>query len=132
MGFNITFENDDSLQLYLTEMEKDAEKTEKQILGEAGDELKKYVEENLNMHRRTLEKRYKVAMADDVKKSTKTNKYGEKYVSVHGGKKTGTLWHLVNDGTLHTFGIHFMNGALARLDGTMDKLWDRILRWLND
>lgn len=130
MSYNITFESDDGLQVYLNDIVKDAEKTERQMLEEAGDQLKEYIEANLNKHRRVLAVRYKgrPAMADDVKRTIRTNKWGEKYVSVRGGKKTGTLWHLVNDGTLHTKGIHFMDGALARMDGSIDRLWDKIMR----
>lgn len=131
MSYNITFESDDGLQVYLNDIVKDAEKTERQMLEEAGDQLKEYIETNLNKHRRVLAVRYKgrPAMADDVKRTIRTNKWGRKYVSVRGGKKTGTLWHIVNDGHLHSVGIHFMDGALARMDGSMDKLWDKIMRW---
>ena len=128
MGFNVTFEDDDGLQIYLSQIAKDAEKTEREMLEEAGDQLREYVVANLNKHRRSLKKRYRVAMADDVKRTIRTNKWGRKYVSVRGGKKTGTLWHIVNDGHLHSIGIHFMDGALARLDGTMDELWNKITR----
>jgi len=130
MSYNITFESDDGLQVYLNDIVKDAEKTERQMLEEAGDQLKEYIVANLNKHRRVLAVRYKgrPAMADDVKRTIRTNKWGEKYVSVRGGKMTGTLWHLVNDGTLHTRGTHFMDGALARMDGSIDKLWDKIMR----
>ena len=122
MGFNVTSEDDNGLQIYLSQIKRDAEKTEREMLEETGDQLKEYVVANLNKHRN------RVAMADDVKRTIRTNKWGEKYVSVRGGKKTGTLWHIVNDGHLHSTGIHFMDEALARLDGNMDKLWDKFMR----
>lgn len=128
MSYNITFEDDDGLRVYLTDIVKDAEKTEREMLEETGDQLKEYVVANLNKHRRVLKNRYRVAMADDVKRTIRTDKWGRKYVSIRGGKKTGTLWHIVNDGHLHSIGIHFMDGALARLDGTMDELWNKIMR----
>lgn len=128
MSYNITFKDDDSLQLYLADIVKDAEKTEKEMLKEAGDQLRDYIVANLNKHRRVLKNRYRVAMADDVKRTIRTDKWGNKFVSVRGGKDTGTLWHLINDGTLHTTGTHFMDGALARMDGSIDKLWDQIMR----
>ena len=128
MGFNVTSEDDNGLQIYLSQIKRDAEKTEREMLEETGDQLKEYVVANLNKHRRVLKNRYRVAMADDVKRTIRTNKWGEKYVSVRGGKKTGTLWHIVNDGHLHSTGIHFMDEALARLDGNMDKLWDKFMR----
>ena len=129
MSYNITFEDDDDgLRVYLTDIVKDAEKTEREMLEETGDQLKEYIVANLNKHRRVLKNRHRVAMADDVKKTIRTDKWGRKYVSIRGGKKTGTLWHIVNDGHLHSMGIHFMDGALARLDGTMDELWNKIMR----
>ncbi len=128
MGYNVSYENDDSIQIYLDEITKDAEKAEKEMLQEAGDELKKYAIAELNRHKRVLNNRTRIALADDVKRAIKTDKYGNKYVSVGGGKKTGTLWHIVNDGNLHSMPTHFMDGALARMDGNIDRLWDKILR----
>lgn len=130
MGFNMTFEDDDKLQVYLSEIIQDGERSEKEMLKETGEKLKGFIEQNLNVHRRTLAVRYKgrQAMADDVKLSIRTNPGGVKYARLSGGKMTGTLWHLVNDGTLHTNGTHFMDGALARLDGDIEKVWDKILK----
>lgn len=132
MGFNVDYKESDgdTLGVYLNEIEKDSEKTEKEMLKEAGEELKEYVVANLNKHRRVIAVRYKgrPAMADDVKVYRRTSKWGDKYVKVQGGKMTGTLWHLVNDGNLHSTPTHFMDGALDRLDGSIDRLWDKIMR----
>ncbi|MBU5425013.1 HK97 gp10 family phage protein [Tissierella pigra] len=132
MSFKIEHkENDaDSFDVFLSGILEDSEEAEKKMLQEAGEQVKEYVIANLNKHRRVLAKRYygRPAMADDVKVSIVTNKQGFKVARVYGGKKTGTLWHLVNDGNLHSIGIHFMDGALARMDGTIDKLWDEIMR----
>lgn len=132
MGLRVEYReyNEDTLEVFLSEIEKDAEKTEKEMLEEAAEKVKEYVVANLNKHRRVLAVRYKgrPAMADDVKISIRTEKWGGRYARVMGGKMTGTLWHLVNDGTLHAMGTHFMDGALARLDGSIDKLWDEIMR----
>lgn len=132
MSFKIDYkENDaDSFDVFLSAIEHESEEIEKKMLKVGGEQVKEYVVANLNKHRRVLAKRYngRPAMADDVKVSVITVN-GRKVARVYGGKKTGTLWHLVNDGTLHAMGIHFIDGALARLDGSIDKLWDEIMRW---
>lgn len=131
MSFKIEHkENDaDSFDVFLSKIEADSEEAEKKMLREAGEQVKEFIIANLNKHRRTLAVRYKgrPAMADDVKVSIITVN-GYKVARVMGGKKTGTLWHLVNDGTLHAMGIHFIDGAMARLDGTIEDLWDKIMR----
>lgn len=127
MSFKIDYreDNEDTLEAYLSSITKDSERTEKEILEEAGEKVKEFIVANLNKHRRTLAVRYKgrPAMADDVKVTKSKGK-----VKISGGKMTGTLWHLVNDGNLHSSPTHFMDGALARLDGSIDKVWDKIMR----
>lgn len=132
MGFKVDYRehDEDTLEAFLSSIEKDGGRTEKEMLVEASEKVKEYVVANLNRHRRAIAIRYKgrPAMADDVKTSIRTGAWGHKYARVMGGKMTGTLWHLVNDGHLHAMGTHFMDGALARLDGDIDKLWDKIMR----
>lgn len=130
MGLKVTFENDDALQVYLSNIVKDAEKSERMMLEEAGDQLKELVVAELNKHKRVLAVRYKgrPAMANDVISTIRTNKWGDRFASVRGGKMTGTLWHLVNDGNLHSRATHFMDRALAKLDGDIDKMWDKTMR----
>lgn len=124
----------DSFNIFLRSIEFESEEIEKKMLKEAGEEVKISIVKELNRHRRVLGKRYegRPAMADDVKVSIRTGKWGDRYVRVMGGKRTGTLWHLVNDGTLHTQGTHFMDRALARLDGDIDEIWDKAMRWFDE
>ena len=132
MGFNIDYRehNDDTLEAYLSGIVKDSEMTEQEMLRNAGEKVKEFIVSNLNRHRRVSAVRYKgrPAMADDVKVSIRAGKWGDRHARVMGGKMTGTLWHLVNDGNLHSSATHFMDGALARLDGDIDKLWDKMMR----
>lgn len=132
MGFKIEHkENDaDSLDIFLRGIIADSEEVEKKMLKEAGEQVKEFVVANLNKHRRALAKRYKgrPAMSDDVKVSIKIDRYGNRVARVMGGKMTGTLWHIVNDGTLHARGIHFMDRAIAKLDGGIDHIWDKVMR----
>lgn len=127
MGFKINYREDnaDTLEAYLLGMVEDAERTEKEMLQEAAEQVKDNVVSELNKHRRAIDERYKgrPAMADDVKirkpKGT---------VKIQGGKMTGTLWHLVNDGNLHSIATHFMDNALKRLDQDIDKAWDKVMK----
>lgn len=125
MGFSVTYyeSNEDTLEAYLNGVIRDSEQTEKEALEEAGEQVKAYIVKALNKHRRTLAKRYKgrPAMADDVVMNVKNGT-----AKISGGKKTGTLWHIVNDGNLHSRPLFFMDGALTQMDGNIDRLWDKI------
>ena len=132
MGFKVDYRehNEDTLEVYLSSIVTDSEETEREMLKNAGEELKEFMIQSLNRHRRVLAIRYRgrPAMADDVKLTVRVSKWGEKYARVMGGKKTGTLWHLVNDGNLHSTPTHFMDSALAKLEGEIDKIWDKTMR----
>lgn len=132
MGFNLDFKEDtgNTLDLYLTNILEDSEKTESDMLKSAGETIKELIVKNLNKHRRVIAVRYKgrPAMADDVKVYRRTDKFGNKSARVQGGKMTGTLWHLVNDGNLHSQPTHFMDGALNKLDKDIDEVWDKVMK----
>ena len=136
MSFKLDYgENSgDTLDIYLSEIIKDSERTEKDMLKEASEKVKEFIVANLNRHRRTLAIRYKgrPAMADDVKVSIRTGQWGGKTAKISGGKMTGTLWHLVNDGNLYSSPTHFIDNALARLDSDIDSIWDKTMGWLID
>ena len=96
-------------------------------LGNIGKEKSQQVLSNLK-RRGKLPKKRGVHMYQDVKKVV-SKKYG--YVSIGGGKKTGTLWHIVNDGTYKTKATHFMDSVLTAIDTASDKVWDKKARELN-
>lgn len=124
MGININTSKDiDTLDVFLTGINNDTEELGIRMLKLAGEKAKELVVANLEKHRRVLAVRHRPALADDVKLSIKTDKFGEKYAKVMGGKKTGTLWHIVNDGNLHSKPTHFLDDALKSLDGEIDELW---------
>ena len=71
-------------------------------------------------------------MQDDVEFEIKTSSKGERYVSVRGGKKTGKLWHLVNDGHVAEDGTvvsgkHFIETAVAQSEKEIDTIIDSFL-----
>lgn len=65
-----------------------------------------------------------IHMADDVVIKAGKDKYGYRYAKVGGGKKTGTLWHIVNDGTYKNKATHFMDNVInetsSEVEGTID------------
>ena len=68
-------------------------------------------------------------MADDVVIKTGKDKYGYRYAKVGGGKRTGTLWHIVNDGNYKNNATHFMDNALSEVNGEIELILDQELRW---
>lgn len=131
MSFKMIYQekSPDTFEVFLRGIVVDSEEAERKMLKKAGEQVKKYVVANLNKHRRTIAKRYKgrPAMADDVRISTRKDRFGDLAVKVHGGPRTGTLWHLVNDGTLHARPTHFMDDALKSLDEDIDDIWDQVM-----
>lgn len=124
MGYGFKVKEDiDSLDVFLSEISKGSEELGTNLLKSAGEKAKDIVVSNLRKHKRILKKRYKISLSDDVKLSIRTDKYGEKYAKVMGGKETGTIWHIVNDGNLHSQPTHFMDSALKELDGKIDDIW---------
>ena len=132
MSFKMVYQekSPDTFEVFLRGIVVDSEEAERKMLKEAGEQVKKYVVANLNKHRRTIAKRYKgrPAMADDVRISTRKDRFGDLAVKVQGGPRTGPLWHLVNDGTLHARPTHFMDNALKSLDNDIDDMWDKVMK----
>lgn len=125
MGFKITQVKSEEagLEVYLNEIEKLGEKKRDEMLKSAGEKAKELVTANLLKHKRILKERTKIPFSDDVKLSIRTDKNGNKVARVHGGKSTGTLWHIVNDGTYRSKALHFLDKATADLDKEIDKMW---------
>lgn len=76
-------------------------------------------------------------MQDDVEYAIKTSSRGERYVSIRGGKKTGKLWHLVNDGHVAEDGTvvsgkHFIEAAMTQSDKEIENIIDSFLKGVLD
>ena len=132
MGFKMQYQqkDNDTFEVFLKSIATDSEQTERDMLKETGEHVKKAVVANLNKHRRAIAKRYKgrPAMADDVRISTRRDRNDNLAVKVQGGPMTGTLWHLVNDGHLHAQPTHFMDNALKSLDNDIDDMWNKVMK----
>lgn len=53
------------------------------------------------------------------------NKPSKDRVEVGGKKKTGTLWHIVNDGTYRSRPTHFIEWTLKDVDKEVDKVFEK-------
>ena len=124
MGLDVHISEDgDTLDVFLRGIEIESEELGKSMLKVVGNKAKELVIANLEKHRRVLAVRHKPALADDVKLSIRTDRFGEKYAKVMGGKQTGTLWHIVNDGNLHSRPTHFLDNAMKKIDESIDEAW---------
>lgn len=128
MGFSMKYHDAETVSVYLKDIENVVRDSGVSLLSEAGDIVKRNMQLHLN-HIRTdnSDINYK-HMADDVIKRTITDKYGDKIVRVRGGQATGTLWHIVNDGTYRTRATHFMDYAMDYADVEIERLIDQELK----
>jgi len=124
MGLNFVVSKDtDVLEAFITGIRKDADDIGDNMIKVVGEIARKIVIAELNKHRRVLAVRHRPALADDVKLSIRKDKFGERYAQVSGGKRTGTLWHIVNDGNLYSRPTHFLDNAMQKLDEAIDEAW---------
>lgn len=132
MGFKVKYNEEspqDGLEVMLKDIQVSAEVTEREMLKLAGNRAKEEVEKQLNHIKRADANRYgRPALADDVKLSIRKNNWGELTAQIKGGKKTGTLWHLVNEGNLYSRPTFFLDAAIRNLDNAIDGIWEKIDR----
>lgn len=126
----IVEENGPQLEVFLQGIVMETEEGTKKFLQDSN----KFMKQALirHMKRSDYEGKGHVHMQDDIKTSVRKDRDGEMYASVRGGKKTGTLWHLVNDGTWGHHGSHFIDKALADYDSERDAIADAALRKLGE
>lgn len=129
MGMDIKFQenNGDSLEAFFNEIIIESEDLEKKMLKAGSEEAEKDLKQELLALKRDGIDRPngRPALADDIVTVLEKDKWGTKSVKIRGGKLTGTLWHLVNDGTLHARATHFMDRVLQGLDSRIDSLWSK-------
>ncbi len=127
MAFNIKNEGDE-IKIFLDELLKDTENIEENYLKEASKIMKSNVEKNLNQLRtKTNNPNYK-HMADDVTSGITKDQYGYKIARVRGGRRTGTKWHLVNDGTYRSTATHFMDFAIKQTERDLERIADEEMK----
>ena len=116
-------EDTSGLDVFLTNTITQTEKSARKTLKEAADLTKAAIIKNLP--RSNISKEDYVHMQDDVQAGVRTNKDGELYASIRGGKKTGTKWHLLNDGTHNMNATHFMDKAMAEVGPQIEAILDK-------
>lgn len=75
-----------------------------------------------------LKRPREIHMSQDVIIRFTKDRYGYRIVKVQGGKQTGTLWHIVNDGTYKNSATHFMDNAIAQSEKEIESILDQELR----
>lgn len=103
------------IKLWFKELEQDSQELTIKVAENYAEFAKKTVEKllaNAKRHGKVPERRG-VHMHEDVK--LRENK-SKGFMTIGGGKMTGTLWHIVNDGTYQSTGIHFIEKALDEMD----------------
>lgn len=132
----ITDTSGNELKNFLGDIIKDADMVGDDILKEAAKIIKVRVEGNL---RNLQKKRYnksgyelkrprEIHMADDVTIKFSNDKHGYRVAKIVGGKYTGTLWHIVNNGTYLAKATHFMDKSINQSDIQIESALDNKMK----
>lgn len=106
------------IQNEILSLPKELNEQKKEILKKSAKILKKNVENELV--RSTIDKPGYIHMKDDVKVSIKDNDQGDMAAIIHGGKKTGFKWHMLDNGTSNTQATHFTEKAMKESEAEID------------
>ena len=132
MRFNMRYEDTDKLEVFLGKLETDCSIAGETIRREGAKIIKTKVIGELNRLRSKTNKLDYTHMADDVRISTRKDQYGDSVTRIQGGRKTGTKWHLVNDGTYKTNATHFMDRAINESEAELQSVIDSELSRVGD
>lgn len=132
MGFSMRYEDSDKLEAYLGSIETDCEKAGETVRKEGSKIIKAKAIGELNRLRSKNNKAGHTHMADDVIISTRKDKWGDSITRIQGGKKTGTLWHLVNDGTYNANATHFMDKTIKSAESELNSMVDKAVEKIGD
>lgn len=124
MSFGFRYEDTDKLEVFLGNLETDCRIVGETIQNESAKVIKARVVGQLDKLRTKTNKADYKHMADDVIIRTVRDQYGDMVVRVRGGGKTGTLWHIVNDGTYRSNATHFMDKALSESESEIENIID--------
>ena len=126
------YEDTDKLEVFLGKLETDCSIAGETIRREGAKIIKTKVIGELNRLRSKTNKVDYTHMADDVRISTRKDQYGDSVTRIQGGRKTGTKWHLVNDGTYKTNATHFMDRAINESEAELQSVIDSELSRVGD
>ena len=132
MSLSMNYTDSDKLELFLGRLETDYKMAGEEIQKESAKIIKARVVGQLNRLRTKTKDANHKHMADDVSIRTVKDSFGDKVTKIQGGKKTGTLWHIVNDGNYNTGATHFMDKALQEAEQEIQAIIDAELSKVGD
>ena len=126
----------DELTAFLGRIVTDCAEVEKAALGRCAQILKAAVKRNLkrsgdqkpDLGAKGKSSRRRPHLADDIQSRIVSDSFGYKRVRVSGGRKTGTIWHIVNDGTSRSKGTHFMDKSILETEEEIGQVLDEAMR----
>lgn len=128
INFTIKSDGTQEMKLFLTDTIKITEEVEEAYLRRSAKLVKSNIVKNLKHFESDISKAGYKHMAEDVTYSIVKDKYGDKVAKVKGGRKTGSKWHLVNDGTYRSRATHFMDAAMEQSERELEQMLDDELR----
>ena len=133
MSMTMRYEGTDKLEVFLGNLEIDCKMVGEDIQRESAKVIKARVVGELNRIRSNINRDGYKHMADDVQIRKVKDKFGDSITRVSGGKKTGTKWHLVNDGTYGgQNATHFIDNALKNAEPELEAIIDMALSKVGD
>lgn len=136
MSMSMKIDEGDTLTVYLEKMLNSCDDTGKKIRKIVSLRIKsdlvtqlramKYIPRNKDGS--TGKRQREIHMADDVHITNRKDRLGYEVTRINGGKQTGTLWHILNDGNYGHPGNHFMDNTLSKVDDFIDKTIDEEMR----
>lgn len=121
MKVNLDFQP--ALEFYRTDINSVKDKIfniRKTIISKGVKVIKASVVKNLS--RSEIDNPLYTHMQDDVKTTIKDDGQGDIVGIIHGGKKTGYKWHMLNDGTSHSKATHFVEKSLKDVESDLDAI----------
>lgn len=129
MGFRMNVSDNGDTTIIFKNISEVGEQAEGEILDILRREGQKIVVSKLKHIKRKegFTGKRKRHMYQDVRARKKKDKKNGACVIISGGKETGSLWHIVNDGTYKTPATHFMDRAMDELDTLSEYVIDNVL-----
>jgi len=98
-------------------------------LKKAASDTKKAVIARMPLTNGKRRHKHRKRMVDGVQAQLVPDKiYGGKRVRVRGDRQTGSLWHILNNGTYRQQATHFLDKAMADVEAGLDATLDIALR----
>lgn len=124
MSYKVKSIENQEIEIFFDEIIGATEEAEERFLKRAAEVEKRNIVRNLNVLRTKTNDPEHKHMADDVNYRIVKDRYGGKVARIRGGRKTGTKWHLVNDGTYRSKATHFIDTAMKQSDEEIEQIFE--------